>query len=282
MKTLTLDISTHTGWALLEGQQVLESGTTHLATKEELDLQRREGKERTLDIRFARLFALIIRFIKENGVERIVFEDVLFSSTQMQGQLWASLRSVIWAISQEHPLQIFGIPVGTLKLFATGSGSAKKSEMANALAAVEPGSTVEMSGENVFLRKSNGVMADDNEIDAIWIARYTMAVDRGEKDFLGVYQRKSADKVERCRKRTERREASKSKKLAEQGEQKAKRQAMKDAIKAAGKCCGVLRKPGKFGRAVCLKCGQSIKLDMSAKEAQSKQQPEAQPAVLAT
>ena len=140
-------------------------------------MQRREGKERTLDIRFARLFALIIRFIKENGVERIVFEDVLFSSTQMQGQLWASLRSVIWAISQEHPLQIFGIPVGTLKLFATGSGSAKKSEMANALAAVEPGSTVEMSGENVFLRKSNGAMADDNEIDAIWIARYTMGAD---------------------------------------------------------------------------------------------------------
>ena len=38
--------------------------------------------------------------------------------------------------------------------------------MAAALAALEPGSTVEMSGENVFLRKSNGVLADDNEVDA--------------------------------------------------------------------------------------------------------------------
>jgi Holliday junction resolvasome RuvABC endonuclease subunit len=281
VKTLTLDISTHTGWALLEGQEVLESGTTHLATKEELDLQRREGKERTLELRFSRLYTLIVHFIKERGVERIVFEDVLFSSTQMQGQLWASLRSTIWAICQEHPIQVFGVPVGTLKVFATGSGSAKKPEMANALASLEPGSSVEMSGENVFLRKRNRVPADDNEIDALWLARYTMAVDRGDKDFLGVYQRKSAEKAQRRRKRADRKAASKSKKLADQEEQKAKQQAMKDAINAAGKCCGVLRKPGKFGRAVCPKCGQSIKLDMTAKEAQSEPQPDAQPAVLA-
>ena len=150
--TLCIDIGTHTGWALLEGQQILESGTTHLATKEELDLQRREGKERTLDLRYSRLHALIRRFIKEHGIERIVFEDVLFSSTQMQGQLWASLRCAIWAVCQEFPIQVFGLPVGTLKLFATGSGAAKKPEMATALAALEPGSTVEMSRENVFLR----------------------------------------------------------------------------------------------------------------------------------
>src|ERR1035438_10720513 len=99
--TLCVDIGTHTGWALLEGQQILESGTTHLATKEELDLQRREGKERTLDLRYSRLHALIRRFIKEHGIERIVFEDVLFSSTQMQGQLWASLRR-----SEEHTSEL--------------------------------------------------------------------------------------------------------------------------------------------------------------------------------
>ena len=258
------------------------SGTTHLATKEELDLQRREGKERTLDLRYSRLHALIRQFIKEHGIERIVFEDVLFSSTQMQGQLWASLRCAIWANCQELPIQVFGLPVGTLKLFATGSGAAGKPEMAAALAALEPGSTVEMSGENVFLRKSNGVLADDNEVDALWLARYTMEVDLGKRDFLGVYQRKEADKAERRRKRAQRKTDDKVRKLAELGEQKAKKQVMKEAIKAAGKCCGVLRKPGNFRRVVCPKCGKSIKLNMTAKAVQSEPNPEAQPAALAT
>ena len=279
--TLCIDIGTHTGWALLEGQQILESGTTHLATKEELDLQRREGKERTLDLRYSRLHALIRRFIKEHGIERIVFEDVLFSSTQMQGQLWASLRCAIWAVCQEFPIQVFGLPVGTLKLFATGSGAAKKPGMATALAALEPGSTVEMSGANVFLRKSNGVLADDNEVDALWLARYTMEVDLGKRDFLGVYQRKAAGKAVRRRKRAQRKTDGNIKKLAELGKQKAKKQSMREAIKAAGKCCGVLRKPGNFGRAVCPKCGKAIKLDMTAKKVQSGPKPEAQPAALA-
>jgi hypothetical protein len=154
--------------------------------------------------------------------------------------------------------------------------------MAAALAALEPGSTVEMSGENVFLRKSNGVLADDNEVDALWLARYTMEVDLGKRDFLGVYQRKEADKAERRRKRAQRKTDGKIKKLVELGEQKAKKQVMKEAIKAAGKCCGVLRKPGNFRRVVCPKCGKGIKLNMTAKAVQSEPSPEAQPAALAT
>jgi hypothetical protein len=106
-------------------------------------------------------------------------------------------------------------------------------------------------------------------------------VDLGEKDFLGVYQRKAAGKAVRRRKRAQRKTDGNIKKLAELGKQKAKKQAMKKAIKAAGKCCGVLRKPGNFGRAVCPKCGKGIKLDMTAKEVQSGTKPEAQPAALA-
>jgi len=262
MKTLTLDISTHTGWALLDQGTIVSSGTIHLATEEELMRQRKEGKERTLDMRFGRLHQFICANIKEHGIERIVFEDVQFSSTQMQGQLWASLRSAIWAIYQMTPIQIFGVPVGTLKHFATGSGSAQKIDMAKALAILVPDTQVEQKGEVVFFRHKDGRLADDNEVDAIWLARYTHAVDRGEQDFLGVYQRKLVEKAEKRRKKAERKAIAKAKKVANNEVKAARQLEIKEAIKAAGKCCGVLREPVKCNRATCPKCGNTVKLDL--------------------
>jgi hypothetical protein len=94
VKTLTLDLGTQTGWTLLEGNVLLASGTFVLATEKELQQQRKEGKERTLDIRFLRLLLFIVERI-EAGVHRIVFEDVQFAKTQAQAQLWASLRCAI-------------------------------------------------------------------------------------------------------------------------------------------------------------------------------------------
>ncbi len=55
MKTLTLDLGTRNGRTLLEDGIVLQSNTLLLATPEELEEQRRTGKERTLDVRFSRL-----------------------------------------------------------------------------------------------------------------------------------------------------------------------------------------------------------------------------------
>jgi hypothetical protein len=259
MKTLTLDISTHTGWALLDGDSILESGTIHLATEDELLAQRHAGKERTIDLRFARLYHFIIEAVVGKGVSRIVFEDVLFSSTQMQGQLWASLRTAIWAVAQVCAIDSFGVPVGTLKLFATGNGAAKKPEMAHALAALEPESRVEENGEAVFLHRK-GIVADDNEVDALWLARYTMAVDKGQCDFLGIYQRKLAEKAELRRKKTQRKADARAKQAAAKLAEVQKAKDLKSAIKAAGKCCGCFREATPGGKAKCLKCGTSIKL----------------------
>ena len=43
VRTLALDLGTQTGWALMAGQEVIESGTELLASEEELRQQRREG-----------------------------------------------------------------------------------------------------------------------------------------------------------------------------------------------------------------------------------------------
>ena len=117
--------------------------------------------------------------------------------------------------------------------------------------------------ETGVLRR-NGRLLDDNEVDAIWLARYTAAVDRGEEDFLGVYQRKAVRKAERRAKRALAKAERKARNEVREDEEKTKRQALMASIKAMGKCCGVFRKPAPYGRAVCLKCGQAIRIPKQA------------------
>lgn len=260
MKTLLLDLGTHTGWALFQEAAHLESGTLHLASEEELEIQRREGKDRTLDIRFARFYDFLVWHLQE-GVTRIVFEDVGFVSTRMQTQLWASLRSAIWAAALPYPgVAIFGLPVTTLKHFATGNGHVQKLEMAQALADLLPASYA-LEGE--LVRKADGTFADDNEVDAIWLARYTQAVDRGERTFLGVYQRRLLEASDRRKRRKQRKQKAKAKQAATAAAAKAKRRALKAAIRSLGRCCGVFRsQDGR--RAVCPKCGSKASIPKTA------------------
>ncbi|MDR3565930.1 MAG: hypothetical protein P4N59_31460 [Negativicutes bacterium] len=107
-------------------------------------------------------------------------------------------------------------------------------------------------------------MADDNEVDAIWLGRFTAAVDRGEQSFLNAYQRrikKRDDQRARRRVAKAERKARRALKLAEAKERKA---GLKAAVSAAGRCCGVFRqlKPG--NRAICRICHSSVKIRISA------------------
>jgi hypothetical protein len=257
MKTLTLDLGTRNGWTLLEDGIVLQSNTLLLATPEELEEQRRTGKERTLDVRFSRLLDFIRGKIRE-GAARIVFEDVLFNGVGSfhTNQLWAGLRTAIWTVTHDTPsLQVFGVPVGTLKAFAFGKGTAKKEEMAQALAKVEP-ARYQLNGLQVTDIQTGRTM-DDNEVDAIWLAKYTISVDRGERDFMATYERRQKAKAEKLARRAERRAAQKVK--AKEEKQKGKIRGLIKMAKATGKCCGVFRKPSK-GWAICPKCKKAVRM----------------------
>lgn len=255
MKTLTLDLGTHVGWAIWE-DHLVESGTCHLATDDELDTQRKEGTERTLDLRFIRLLKLLNdRFAL--GVRRVVFEDVTFSGSPMQNQLWAGLRSAIWAAAPPAGVAICCVPVTTLKVFATGNTRADKLLMAQALATAQP-HEFSLKEDGICIGK-DGRLADDNEVDAIWLAYFTAAVDRGECDFLTAFQRKTA-KREARRAAKVARKARKRQKLADEKES---RRLFIAAVRASGRCCGVLRQPAPRGRAVCRKCGRAVKVSVS-------------------
>lgn len=212
MKTTTLDIGTDTGWTLMEGREIVKSGTLHLATDDELEQQRREGKDRTLDVRFVRFYLFLTQLVLD-GFLRIIFEDVGFASTRMQTQLWASLRCAIWMVALMHPeLTIYAVPVGTLKQFAAGNVRAKKTDMARALA--NHSSNLYALNINGSIVKPDGNVADDDEVDAIWLALYTRAVNAGNTAFLTAYQRKQLKKLEQRKKRAERKQRAKAKNAA--------------------------------------------------------------------
>lgn len=170
-KVLALDLGTKTGWALQMPTGERLSGTKLLLTPKEQKEQKAKGLDRCCDSRPVRLW----EFIRLNAPDLIAFEDVQFMSTQMQAQLWGSLRGVVQTFYPER--KILAVPVGTLKKFATGSGAAKKWQMAAGLALAEPRLwKLDGSGEKtrVFNVAANRD-ADDNEVDAVHLLRYAIA-----------------------------------------------------------------------------------------------------------
>lgn len=147
MNVLALDLGTKTGWALLK-DGVVTRGTWKLATPKEITQQRLDNLDRCCDIRFARLQAYI------NGLGPLdwcAFEDVQFSVSTGQTQLWASFRAVVTLM---HPrVKLEAVPVGTLKKFGSGKGNATKEEMAASL----PGGCEGL---------------DDNAVDAAHLLNY--------------------------------------------------------------------------------------------------------------
>lgn len=128
MNILGLDLGTTTGWACSSNGEIT-LGSWKLATPKEITAQRRIGDDRNADIRIPRLFLHIANKVYIRQIDAIVFEDVKFIKTTMQGQLWAAFRSCIWL--QPKPEKL-AVPVQTLKKFATGWHNATKEQMIEA------------------------------------------------------------------------------------------------------------------------------------------------------
>lgn len=170
-KILALDLGTKTGWALSgwgaagEGEELLESvssGTWHLSTEKDRKAAAHLRLDRRGDPRVFTLKAKIERLLP---LDLIVFEDVQFLSTQLQAQLWASLRAVVW-LQATNLCRVDCLNVSALKKFATGSGAADKDAMARAIAKKMPARFVLTPGETYVKVTPEMRPADDNEVDA--------------------------------------------------------------------------------------------------------------------
>lgn len=155
----------------------MTSGHEVLASQDELKSQRTSGFERRLDIRFVRLLAFITYNVKRHNINQIVFEDVVFTSSQAQAQLWGRLSATVWAVGATcSGVDIQAVPVQTLKVFATGHGNADKELMRAKLAERYP-----------TLLSST---ADDNEVDAVWLLVLAQQVAAGNAEFKSIWDRK--------------------------------------------------------------------------------------------
>lgn len=147
---------------------VESSGTWLLATEKELKAAKLQRLDRRNDLRITRLFDRIRDLRAHLPFDWVFFEDCQFLSTQLQSQLWASLRAAVWLHGRDG-LQIDCVPVGTLKKFATGNGAATKDMMAHAL-----GCTVFKTGVKTrpYRFELQGRDIDDNEVDAIHLLNF--------------------------------------------------------------------------------------------------------------
>lgn len=149
MNILALDLGTITGFAYNRGNE-FSCGTWNLASAKEIRQWGKERKTRTDDPRIARLCNHVSAL---GHFELVVFEDVMFSTYTKQTQLWSALRAAVWLCADTGRYDC--VPVGTLKIFATGKGNADKAQMATHLKIEHP----EIWKPTL----------DDNAIDAIWV-----------------------------------------------------------------------------------------------------------------
>lgn len=175
MNFLTLDLGTHTGYAYNNGPSFF-CGTWDLATPREITEQRKQRGDRRGDCRVYRLTQNIRELLNTFSFDYLVFEDVQFSSSTMQTQLWSSLRTAVWLAdaTPNSGLRIDCVPTGTLKKFA-GHGGASKEQMGLFLCRVDNRfCRIGKVNPKFFFRQSEEQLkpVDDNAIDAVWIHRW--------------------------------------------------------------------------------------------------------------
>lgn len=144
---LAIDPGTNCGWALHDGR-VIAAGVWNL----------KGGRFEGGGMRFVRLR----RYLDEIGkaqphITLVAYEEVRRHMGVDAAHIYGGVIAVLAAWCEDHkPAAIAyeAIPVGTIKKFATGKGNANKAAMIEAA------------------RRKWGVIVDDNEADARWIAEF--------------------------------------------------------------------------------------------------------------
>lgn len=149
---LALDLGTITGWAVRTARcRVLHGTAEFRPSRYEGGGMRylRFGKwlDQTLDV--------------TGGIDAVYFEEVRRHIGTDAAHVYGGLLATLTSWCEQHSLPYQGVPVGTIKHYATGKGNAGKAAMITAIRArgFEP--------------------ADDNEADAIAILLWALETNGG-------------------------------------------------------------------------------------------------------
>lgn len=142
-KVLGLDLASHTGYALLDENNLIDSGTVAFAG----DLPKR----------LADFEIWLSSYIKKNNPNLIVYEIPHFRgyAATMSG---VGLASIALKVGYTFGFPVTGVRTTTLKSFATGNGKATKDDMTNKA--------------NKQFGLDLGVKDNNDEADAIHLANY--------------------------------------------------------------------------------------------------------------
>jgi len=148
-RVLGLDLASKTGWALLEGSGIL-SGTW--------DCSPRRGDSTSMRLIYLRAQ---LRRIATEAPALVVYEAALAHGGpgSQAAAIAHEMAGVLKTWCHDEGLPFHAVHVSTLKKWATGRGNAKKPEMVAA-------------AEAALGRK----VGDDNEADAVHLARYGASV----------------------------------------------------------------------------------------------------------
>jgi Holliday junction resolvasome RuvABC endonuclease subunit len=137
---LALDLGTTTGWALRDRTGRITSGSQSFKP------QRFEGG----GMRFLRFKTWLAELkMHADGIDALVFEEVRRHASTDAAHAYGGFLATLTAWCEHHGVPYQGVPVGTIKKHATGSGRAGKDAV---MAAV---------------RARGHAPADDDEADAL-------------------------------------------------------------------------------------------------------------------
>ena len=142
---LAIDPGTKCGWAICVNE---------VYTAETWDLSGRKGDG--AGMRYIRLRKSLERILGEFEIFEVAFEEVRGHKGTIAAHVYGGIVAIITAWCEEKKIPYFGVPVGTIKKFATGYGNANKDAMVEA---------ARREFEHVSID-------DDNQADALWILRY--------------------------------------------------------------------------------------------------------------
>jgi Holliday junction resolvasome RuvABC endonuclease subunit len=146
VKILAIDPGTKCGYAVREANgDILVAGTWDLKP------QRHEGG----GMRFLRLRRYIAEILETSKPHVVVYEEVRRHLGTDAGQIYGGIVGTLTSLCEENDLPYKGIPVGTIKIEATGKGNSSKDKM---IAAANERWGLELTKK------------DENEADARWIA----------------------------------------------------------------------------------------------------------------
>ncbi|MGF1660554.1 MAG: hypothetical protein ACFCUS_14115 [Rubrimonas sp.] len=152
MSTLALDLGTRTGWALLGRDGEIISGVA------EFKQDRWQGG----GMRFLRFRSWLDEVSRlAGGFDQLLYEQVRRHAGTDASHLYGGWLAILEVWCEQKSVAYRGVPVGTIKKFATGKGNADKAAMV------------------VAMRARGHTPSDDNEADAIALLLWAIETEGG-------------------------------------------------------------------------------------------------------